>query len=76
MTKKLNVSKTTLPTDQPSQNEWFNELGVSKGYIKPTPYYGGNEFNTRVFLKVHRSPGENLFGNFINLLTKTLTWAN
>lgn len=75
--KNLKLSKTTLPDRQPSQDEWFRQFGVASGYIKPTPYYGGNEFNTRVFLgRSHRSPGENLFGKFFNLITETFTWVN
>ena len=74
-TKTPKVSKTTFPTDQPSQQEWFEQFGVASGYTKPTPYYGGNEFNTKVFLGQTRSAGGNLFGKIINLLT-TFTWAN
>jgi hypothetical protein len=68
------VSKTTFPTDQPSQQEWFEQFGVASGYIKPTPYYGGNVFNTKVFLG-QRSPGGNLFGKIFNILNP-LSWAN
>lgn len=75
-TTTLKVSKTTFPTDQPSQQEWFEQFGVASGYIKPTPYYGGNEFNTKVFLGQHRSAGGNLFGKFFNIITATFTWAN
>ena len=69
------VSKTTFPTDQPSQQEWFEQFGVASGYTKPTPYYGGNEFNTKVFLGQTKSAGGNLFGKIINLLNP-LSWAN
>lgn len=69
------VSKTTFPTDQPSQQEWFEQFGVASGYIKPTPYYGGNQFNTKVFLGQTKSAGGNLFGKIINLLNP-LSWAN
>ena len=69
------VSKSTFPENQPSQQEWFEQFGVASGYIKPTPYYGGNQFNTKVFLGQTKSAGGNLFGKFFNLLT-TFTWAN
>jgi hypothetical protein len=69
------VSKSTFPENQPSQQEWFEQFGVASGYIKPTPYYGGNEFNTKVFLG-QTSTGGNLFGKFFNIITATFTWAN
>ncbi len=72
----LKVSKSTFPENQPSQQEWFQQFGVASGYTKPTPYYGGNEFNTKVFLGQHRSDSGNLFGKFFNLITETFTWAN
>ena len=74
-TKTPNVSKSTFPTDRPSQDEWFRQFGVASGYTKPTPYYGGNEFNTKVFLGQTRSAGGNLFGKFFNIIT-SFTWAN
>jgi hypothetical protein len=76
MTTTPKVSKTTFPTDQPSQQEWFEQFGVASGYTKPTPYYGGNEFNTRVYLGRSGSASRNLFGKFFNLITNTFTWAN
>ena len=75
MTTTPKVSKTTYPENQPPQQEWFEQFGVASGYIKPTPYYGGNQFNTKVFLGQTKSAGGNLFGKFFNLLT-TFTWAN
>jgi len=69
------VSKTTYPEKQLTQEEWFRQFGVASGYSKPTPYFRGNEFNTRVFLGQHRSPGGNLFGKIINILNP-LSWAN
>ena len=69
------VSKTTYPEKQLTQQEWFEQFGVASAYTKPTPYYGGNEFNTKVFLG-QRSPGGNLFGKFFNIITETFTWAN
>ena len=78
-TKTLKLSKSTYPTDQPSQQEWFEQFSVGSGYIKPTPYYGGNEFNTKVFLGQTRSTGGNLFGNilqFIHQTIVTLSWVN
>jgi hypothetical protein len=61
--------------DQPSEQEWFEQFGVASGYIKPTPYYGGNVFNTKVFLGQHRSPGGKLFGKFHNIL-KLIAWVD
>ena len=75
MTTTPKVSKSTFPENQPSQQEWFRQYGVASGYTKPTPYYGGNVFNTKVFLGQHRSPGGNLFGKIINFLNP-LSWAN
>ena len=73
MTKNPKVSKTTYPDKQLTQQEWFEQFGVASAYTKPTPYYGGNEFNTRVFLGGTTRP--NWFGKFINLLNP-LSWAN
>jgi len=69
------VSKSTFPENQPSQQEWFQQFGVASFYTKPTPYYGGNEFNTKVFLGQTTSTGGNLFGKIINILNP-LSWAN
>ena len=69
MTKNPKVSKTTYPEKQLTQDEWFRQYGVASAYTKPTPYYGGNEFNTRVFLgRPQRSALSILFGKFINNL--------
>lgn len=60
------VSKTTYPDKQLTQDEWFRQFGVASFYNKPTPYYGGNEFNTRVFLgRPQRSALSILSGKFI-----------
>jgi hypothetical protein len=67
------VSKTTYPDKQLTQQEWFEQFGVASGYTKPTPYYGGNEFNTKVFLGGTTSP--NWFGKIFNILNP-LSWAN
>jgi len=67
------VSKTTYPDKQLTQQEWFEQFGVASGYTKPTPYYGGNEFNTRVFLGGMTRP--NWFGKIFNILNP-LSWAN
>ena len=65
MTKER-VCKTTYPEKQPPQDEWFRQFGVASHYNKPTPYYGGNEFNTRVFLgQPQRSSWSILSGRFI-----------
>jgi hypothetical protein len=73
MTKNPKVSKTTYPENQPPQQEWFRQFGVASGYTKPTQYYGGNEFNTRVFLGGTTRP--NWFGKIFNILNP-LSWAN
>ena len=73
-TTKLKLSKTITPTDQPSQDEWFRQFGVASGYTKPTQYYQGNEFNTRIFLGGSPS-SRNLIGKFLNIIT-TFSWAN
>ena len=63
---KEKVSKTTYPDKQLPQDEWFRQFGVASFYTKPTPYYGGNEFNTRVFLgRPQRSALSILSGKFI-----------
>ena len=65
MTKEK-VVKTTYPEKQPPQDEWFRQFGVASFYTKPTPYYGGNHFNTRVFLgRPQRSSRPILSGRFI-----------
>jgi len=47
---------------------------VASGYSKPTPYFRGNEFNTRVFLG-GTAARSNWFGKIINILNP-LSWAN
>ena len=68
------VSKTTYPETQPSQDEWFRQFGVASFYTKPTPYYGGNVFNTRVYLG-GTAARSNWFGKIVNILNP-LSWAN
>ena len=65
MTKEK-VVKTTYPDKHLTQDEWFRQFGVASAFTKPTPYYGGNEFNTRVFLgRPQRSSWSILSGRFI-----------
>ena len=68
------VSKSTFPNEQPTQDEWFRQFGVASGYIKPTPYYGGNVFNTKVFLGQPESMTQKLSGKLNNIL-KLFTWV-
>jgi hypothetical protein len=51
MSKRLNVASVYYPEDRPTEQEWLSEFRVSSGYVKPTPYFGGNEFNTQIFLR-------------------------
>jgi hypothetical protein len=74
MTKNPKVSKTTYPEKQLTQQEWFEQFGVASGYTKPTPYYGGNVFNTRVYLG-GTAARSNWFGKIVNILNP-LSWAN
>lgn len=65
MTKEK-VVKTTYPDKHLTQDEWFHQFGVASFYDKPTPYYGGNHFNTRVFLgRPQRLSWSILSGRFI-----------
>ena len=65
MTKER-VLKTTYPEKHLTQDEWFRQFGVASFYTKPTPYYGGNHFNTQVFLgQPQRSSQSILSGRFI-----------
>jgi hypothetical protein len=68
------VSKSTFPNEQPTQDEWFRQFGVASGYIKPTPYYGGNVFNTKVFLGQPESMTQKLSGKLNNIL-KLFAWV-
>ena len=74
MTTSLRVKKTTFPNEQLPQDEWFREFGVASGYIKPTPYYGGNVFNTKVFLGQPESMTQKLSGKLNNIL-KLFAWV-
>ena len=71
------VNKTTYPEKRPPQDEWFRQYGVASAYRKPTSYYGGNHFNTRVFLG-ETAARSNWFGKitkvFFNILNKK-TWV-
>ena len=51
--EKLKLMSVVQPTEQLSQDEWFEQFGVSSGYIKPTKYFQGNELDTRRFLKTN-----------------------
>lgn len=74
MRKNPKVSKTTYPEKQLTQDEWFRQFGVASGYIKPTPYYGGNVFNTKVFLGQPESMTQKLSGKLNNIL-KLFAWV-
>jgi hypothetical protein len=71
------LSKSTYPTSQPSQDEWFRQYGVGSGYIQPTRYYSGNHFDTRVFLGEPRRGSNNLFGKIYSLYKNltSFTWG-
>jgi hypothetical protein len=49
--EKLKLMSVVEPTEQLSQEEWFEQFGVSSGYVKPTKYFQGNELDTRRFMK-------------------------
>jgi hypothetical protein len=51
--EKLKLMSVVQPTEQLSQEEWFEQFGVSSGYIKPTKFFQGNELDTRRFLKTN-----------------------
>jgi len=51
--EKLKLMSVVEPTEQLSQEEWFEQFGVSSGYIKPTKFFQGNELDTRKFLKTN-----------------------
>jgi hypothetical protein len=73
----LKLSKSTHPTNQPSQDEWFRQYNVGSGYTQPTKYYSGNHFDTRVFLGEPRRGSNNLFGKIYSLYKNltTFTWG-
>ena len=50
MTKEK-VSKVTLPEQPLSYDEWVEKYNFGRGYTAPTPYFLGNEFDTRRFGK-------------------------
>ena len=51
--EKLKLMSVVEPTEQLSQEEWFEQFGVSSGYVKPTKFFQGNELDTRKFLKTN-----------------------
>ena len=72
MNKKLNVASVVHPTDRPTQDEWLSEFRVSSGYVAPTPYFTGNEFNTQIFLR-KEDAGQNVsWQDYLLLPFKTL----
>jgi len=46
---KEKILKTTLCGDRPTEDQWFKEFGVSKGYVTPTKYYQGNDLRMDKF---------------------------
>ena len=48
---KLNIRKTTPANSHTGYGEWLEEFKVSSAYIKPTPYFQGNELNFNVYRK-------------------------
>ena len=48
---KLRVSKVTHPSVATGYAEWLEEFRVSSRYLKPTPYFQGNELNFSVYGK-------------------------
>lgn len=69
----LKLSKSTYPSNQPLREEWYRQYNVGSGYTKPTRYYSGNRFDTRVFLGEPRRSSNNLFGKIIYSFYKNLT---
>ena len=51
MQTKEKVSKVTRPTEPLPYNEWVEKYNFGRGYTAPTPYFLGNEFDTRRFGK-------------------------
>lgn len=49
MNKKLNIKKSVHPTEVIGINDWAKEFKFGSGYVKPTNYYMGNEFDASVF---------------------------
>lgn len=65
--EKLKVKTTYVPAETLSQNEWFEQLGVSSAYVKPTQYYQGNDLT-------FNSAGTSF--SFLNLLKNLFVWTN
>ena len=74
METKLNVSRVVEPQDRPSQQEWFKQLNVSSGYVRPYQYFKDNHFDTEVFKKNKYRSHRSILSGIINYLT-TFTWA-
>ena len=51
MQNKERVSKVTHPSVATGYAEWLEEFRVSSRYLKPTPYFQGNELNFSVYGK-------------------------
>jgi len=49
MNKKLNIKKSVHPTEVIPLNDWTKEYRFGSGYVKPTEYYMGNEFDARIY---------------------------
>jgi hypothetical protein len=76
--EKLKLMSVVQPTEQLSQDEWFEQFGVSSGYIKPTKYFQGNELDTRRFLKTNSRSVEVSWHESITFIfksIKTLEWT-
>ena len=71
---KLNVSRVVEPQERLSQQEWFEQLNVSSGYVPPYQYFKDNHFDTEVFKKKSRTADQSILSGIINFLT-TFTWA-
>jgi len=63
---KLNIQKSVAPSNVVDLNAWLNEFKVGSGYVAPTKYYMGNEFDTGVFKGERRSNSKisKLFNTF------------
>lgn len=65
--EKLKVKTTYVPAEPLPQNEWFEQLGVSSAYVKPTQYYQGNDLT-------FNSAGTSF--SFLNVIKNLFIWTN
>lgn len=70
----LRISKTVVPKNQPSRQEWVNEFRFGSMYVEPYRYFQNNHFDTEVYHKSSQTANRSILSG-ISKLFNLLSWV-